>query len=141
VAPKYRTILVPLDHTDRDSPALSHAAALAAAHGSTLHLLHIEEGATSQVYGDLASTAEVTSGEEYLTQTVASLREQGIQANYEVVASRNPREEIVRVARRVLPDLIVMGAHGHKGLKDLVLGTTINAVRHELDIPILVVRK
>jgi len=33
-----------------------------------------------------------------------------------------------------------MGAHGHKGLKDLIFGTTINAVRHNLDLPLLVVR-
>jgi manganese transport protein len=37
------------------------------------------------------------------------------------------------------PDLIVMGAHGHRGMKDLLLGNTINAVRHEVDAPVLVV--
>jgi manganese transport protein len=35
---------------------------------------------------------------------------------------------------------VVMGAHGHKGLKDIVFGTTINAVRHKLKMPLLVVR-
>jgi len=39
------------------------------------------------------------------------------------------------------PDLIVMGAHGHKGLKDLIFGTTISAVRHNLKVPLLVVRR
>ena len=37
-------------------------------------------------------------------------------------------------------DLLVMGAHGHVGLKDLVFGNTINPVRHALNVPILVVR-
>jgi manganese transport protein len=35
---------------------------------------------------------------------------------------------------------VVMGAHGHKGLKDIVFGATINEVRHTLDVPVLVVR-
>ena len=39
------------------------------------------------------------------------------------------------------PDLLVMGAHGHGGIKDLIFGNTINPVRHRLNIPILVVRE
>ncbi len=43
------------------------------------------------------------------------------------------------MAREISPDLIVMGAHGHRGLKDLIFGNTINAVRHEVSAPVLVV--
>ena len=32
-----------------------------------------------------------------------------------------------------------MGAHGHKGFKDLLLGTTVDAVRHKIKIPVLIV--
>ena len=46
----------------------------------------------------------------------------------------------MRYAEELKPDLVVMGAHGHKGLKDIVFGTTINAVRHKLKVPLLVVR-
>ncbi len=41
---------------------------------------------------------------------------------------------------QVQPDLVIMGAHGHGGLKDLIFGNTINPVRHDLDIPMLIVR-
>ena len=30
---------------------------------------------------------------------------------------------------------MIMGAHGHGGLKDLIFGNTINPVRHDLDRP------
>ena len=33
-----------------------------------------------------------------------------------------------------------MGAHGHKGIQDIVFGQTINGVRHDLDIPLLIVK-
>ena len=36
---------------------------------------------------------------------------------------------------RSQPDLVIMGAHGHGGLKDLIFGNTINPVRHNLDVP------
>ncbi len=34
-----------------------------------------------------------------------------------------------------------MGAHGHRRIKDLIFGTTIDPVRHALKVPILVVRE
>ena len=36
-------------------------------------------------------------------------------------------------------DMLVIGSHGHTGLKDLIYGQTVNAVRHALKIPVLVV--
>ena len=46
----------------------------------------------------------------------------------------------MRYAREIQPDLVIMGAHGHGGLKDLVFGNTINPVRHNLELPMLIVR-
>ena len=54
--------------------------------------------------------------------------------------SRDPKQEIIRFARWLKPDLLIMGAHGHKGIQDIVFGQTINAVRHSLDVPLLIVR-
>ena len=139
-APMYRRILVPLDHTELDRQAIAHAASLARMHHAKLFLLHVEEGVTSQVYGSLSSTAEVQEGEKYLDDIVESLRNEGIDVEPMVAHSSNPNREIVRCAREIQPDLLVMGAHGHGGLKDLIFGTTINSVRHKLRIPLLVVR-
>ena len=136
----YRTILVPLDHTERDRAAITHAAAMARAYGSKLHLLHVEEGVTSQIYGPLSSTAEVEVGAKYLDDILAGLRGQGIQVEVSVAHSQDPKTEIIRFARWLKPDLLIMGAHGHRGIQDIVFGQTINAVRHGLDVPLLIVR-
>ena len=139
-APSYRRILVPLDHSPLDRLALSHAAALAAQHGARVFLLHVEEGVTSQIYGPDASTAEVEAGREYLDLLVESLGALELSVETAIRHGSNPRKEIVRYAREIEPDLLVMGAHGHGGLKDLIFGNTINPVRHALNVPILVVR-
>jgi len=138
---EYRRILVPLDHTDLDRKALSHAAAMAKMHHAKLYLLHVEEGVTSQVYGELASTAEVEAGEQYLERIAATLRAEGVEVETAIAYSGSPRREIVRYAAEVDADLVIMGAHGHGHLKDLILGNTIDPVRHELHVPLLVVRK
>lgn len=138
-APQYHRILVPLDHTVRDRAAIAHAAAMARLHGATLHLLHVEEGVLSQLYGELSSTAEVHEGEEYFSGIVRTLEAEGIHAELTIAHGRSPKDEIVRLAKQIHPDLVVMGAHGHRGVKDLIFGNTINAVRHELSAPVLVV--
>jgi manganese transport protein len=136
----YRDILVPLDHSNRDPVAVSHAAALAKSHGATVHLLHVEEGVTSNVYGDDAATDEVESGRQYFRAILDRLRSEGIASELHVDYGVRPRTAIVKWAQSHRPDLIVMGAHGHRLFSDLVLGATINAVRHAVDVPILIVR-
>ncbi len=136
----YRKILVPLDHSELDRLAMSHAVALARMHGAELYLLHVEEDVTSQVYGALASTAEVEAGREYLDEIAASLGDSKIAVEKAVRYSSNPKQEIVNYAKEIRPDLLIMGAHGHGRLKDLIFGNTIDPVRHALRIPILVVR-
>ena len=138
---EYHRILVPLDHSELDRKALSHASAMAKMHGAKLYLLHVEEGVTSRIYGPLSSTAEVEAGEHYLERIADSLRADGIDVETAIVHSPRPGRQIVLYAGQVHPDLIIMGAHGHRRLKDLMFGNTINPVRHELRIPLLIVRK
>jgi manganese transport protein len=138
--PKYSTILLPLDHSDADKEAIAHTVALAHANDAQVALLHIEEGVTSRMYGSLASTAEVEEGEDYFEQVAESLRAKGIRTAVHVQHGSKPALAIARAVDQVHADLLIMAAHGHRGLKDIIFGTTINRVRHEVKIPMLVVR-
>jgi manganese transport protein len=137
----YSRILVPLDHTAADQEALGNAVALARSHQARVFLLHVEEGVTSQMFGSLASTSEIEEGQDYIANLLHSLREQGIQAEGIVRHGKNPAAEIARAAETVKPDLVIMAGHGHRGVKDLIFGTTINSVRHRIQAPLLIVRK
>jgi manganese transport protein len=139
--PRYRSILVTLDHTRLDQAALQHAAALAQTYGARLHLLHVEEGVASQLYGEQASTAEIQAGRQYFDHILAALRAAGVEGDLEIAHSKAAPTEIIACARRLRPDLVVMGAHGHRGLKDIVYGATINHVRHAVGVPVLIVQE
>lgn len=138
--PQYKKIMVTVDHSALDRIALSHAAALASRYGARVFLFHVEEGVTSQVYGSDASTAEVEAGQDYLDRLVASLGKIDIDVEIAIRHGSQPRREIIAFAKEIQPDLLVMGAHGHGGLMDVIFGNTINPVRHALRIPLLVVR-
>jgi manganese transport protein len=45
----------------------------------------------------------------------------------------------VKLVKESNADLLVIGAHGHKGMKDWLYGQTIDGVRHALKIPVLIV--
>ncbi len=137
----YSRILVPLDHSEADTEAINNALALARLHGARIILLHVEEGVTSQMFGSLASTAEITEGQDYLNRIVSALREQKVQVEVVVRHGNSPAHEIAAAVHDLAPDLVVMASHGHSGIKDLVFGTTINAVRHRVKVPMLIVNK
>ncbi len=135
----YSNILVPLDHSDADHEALGNALALARMHQARIILLHVEEGVTSQMFGSLSSTAEIAEGQDYLSNIVRSLREQDVNVTVVVRHGNSPAKEIAAAVHDLHPDLVIMAQHGHRGLKDLIFGTTINAVRHHVKVPLLIV--
>ncbi len=140
-APAYTRILVPLDHSRLDAETLLHATSLARGHHAKLFLLHVEEGVTSFLYGNVASTAEVEEGQHYLETLRSLVQAAGLDAELIVTHGGRVSDQIVRTAKSVNADLLVMGAHGHKGLKDMIFGATINEVRHAVGVPVLVVRE
>jgi manganese transport protein len=52
----------------------------------------------------------------------------------------NPKKSIPEIVNNLQCDLLVMGAHGHRGIKDIIFGTTLDAVRHSVKIPVLIVK-
>lgn len=53
---------------------------------------------------------------------------------------RHRHTEIPRIISETNADLLIVGAHGHKGMKDWIYGETIDKVRHQLKIPVLIVK-
>ncbi|MEO6808345.1 MAG: universal stress protein, partial [Isosphaeraceae bacterium] len=48
--------------------------------------------------------------------------------------------EIIAQIRKEPVDLLVVGSHGHGLVRDLMLGQTVDKVRHSLDTPMLIAR-
>jgi len=75
---------------------------------------------------------------ERLTAYMEQLKEKNITA-IGLLGFNDRAKEIVRLVKESEADMLVIGAHGHSGIKDLLYGQTIGSVRHELKIPVLVV--
>lgn len=137
--PRYRKIGVAVAHNDVDRKVLSHALPLARQHDATLCLFHVVEGASGTVFGPEAYDTEAREDEAYLNQLAVALGHRGVEVEVFLGFGDVPGE-LVRMAHEQTIDALVMGGHGHRGIADLLFGSTISPVRHELDIPIIIIR-
>jgi manganese transport protein len=82
---------------------------------------------------------ETQSDVDNLDKYVEALRNLGYNANAHI-GFGSAASSIAKITNEEKIDFIVMGSHGHKVLKDLIFGTTVNKVRHQVHVPVLVVK-
>jgi manganese transport protein len=130
-------IAIALDFTDSDGKLIAHALSQGSKE-TTYTLLHIVESATAKYLGNEVDDDETRKDKQRLQNYVQQLQDIQYKATA-TIGYRNRVKEIVRIVKEGKADMLVMGAHRHSGLKDYLFGETIEAVRHELDIPVLIV--
>ncbi len=137
----YKKILVALENSRADEALVPHISELARLLGSALLLVHVADGFAARNYAQLklAESDEMKADRGYLDGLAERMRAAGLTVTTEL-ALGNPPTEILKSAAAHRCDLIAMTSHGHKILGDIFLGSTIERVRHNTAIPILVVR-
>jgi nucleotide-binding universal stress UspA family protein len=137
----YHTILVPVENRETDQTILRHIRALARLTGAKLMLVHVADGWVARNFEQLKlqESDEMKEDREYLVTLTEELRSEGfvVQA---VLAMGEPATEIIKLARTEPVDLIAMTTHGHRLISDLLYGSTADKVRHQVDIPVLLLK-
>lgn len=136
----YKKILVALENSEADNRLVPHISALARQVGAELLLLHVADGWAARNFEQLklAESDEMKSDGAYLQGRADELRQAGLKVET-LLALGNPPTEILKVAAAAGCDLIALTSHGHKFIGDLLHGSTIDKVRHNTTIPLLVV--
>jgi nucleotide-binding universal stress UspA family protein len=137
----YKHILVAVEHSSADNAILAHIRPLARMCGSSLLLVHVADGWAARAYDELnlRESPEIQADRAYLEQLRETLTSEGFTVETRL-AMGEPAAEIIRIARTDQVDLVAMATHGHKFLKDLVLGATVDKVRHEVAVPVLLLK-
>ena len=135
--PVYKKIAVALGFSENDIKLL--AAAIGQARQDTQFILiHVVESPTAILLGKETGDYETEKDKERLEFFVNHLKEKGFESKG-ILGFRQSSKEIVRIVKEENADMLVLGAHGHTGLQDFIYGETVNTVRHELKIPVLIV--
>jgi manganese transport protein len=135
----YTRIGVALEQSALDEKILGHALGAAGSQKTPLVLLHVVESAGGRWLGAEAGDQETEDDAAYLERMAGQLREKGYAAEASLRFGDAAKELVAAVKEHKI-DLLVMGAHGHRGVGDVVYGQTVDSVRHALKIPVLVVR-
>ncbi len=135
--PVYEKIAVALDFSKNDLKLITHAVGQGNKN-TTYVLIHVVESAATRLMEKDTDDLETRKDQQQLTTYILQLKEKNIKA-VGLLGFNDRAKEIVRIVKENNADMLVIGAHGHSGIKDLLYGQTIDSVRHELKIPVLVV--
>ncbi|PVD53316.1 iron/manganese transporter [Terrimonas sp.] len=135
--PTFEKIGIALDFSDNDKKLISYAIAQGNAH-ATYVLMHVVESVSAKMLKHESDDFETKEDKKRLEHYKNMLAEAGYKAETQIGFDKRS-DEIVRMAKETNCEMLVMGAHGHKGVEDFIHGETVDAVRHRIKIPVLIV--
>ena len=144
----YGRILVAVDGSETSLRGLHEAIRLAKATGARLLLVHVlnalilEPEIASTAYYQALATEIRNSGGRILEHAALKAREAGVSFEAKTIdkIGAHAANEIVAYAKDSHADLIVLGTHGRRGLKRLVMGSDAELVLRHSPVPVLMVR-
>jgi nucleotide-binding universal stress UspA family protein len=138
----YSRILVAVENSPADDTILTHVRKLAVLTGAELLLVHVADGWAARHFDELKlrESEEMKADREYLDRIALDLAAVPLQVSTQL-AMGDPATELIRLVTEWRADLIAMSTHGHRFVNDLLRGTTVNRVRHEVRIPVLLLRR
>jgi manganese transport protein len=137
-ADAYQRIGIAIDFSSMDEVSIQHALS-AGNKDAHYFLFHIVESAAATRHGEEVMDIETKQDIAWITAYTNDLKTAGYSVSFEMEYG-NRAANIAALAIKNNIELLVMGAHGHAGLKDILFGSTVESVRHKLNIPVLVVR-
>ena len=149
----YSRILVPIDGSQAAMAGLAEAIKLCQPGTSRLRLVHVvnefivASPFVAGTFDPVAFSTEIVEklredARELLSKAEALVRPHGIQVESKLLEALggSAGEEIVRHAREWPADIIVMGTHGRRGIRRIVVGSDAELVVRTSPVPILLVR-
>ncbi|RVU02632.1 iron/manganese transporter [Mucilaginibacter limnophilus] len=134
----YNRVAIPIDFSKNDRDAIRHGI-MQGGKQATYTLIHVVETAGARYHDTEVMDQETQSDTKNLDKYVNELNALGYIASAKIGYGM-PAKAIVKIVKQENADLIVMGSHGHRVLKDLFYGSTVDTVRHMVNVPVLVVK-
>jgi manganese transport protein len=134
-----KNIAISVDFSFADEAAINSAFNLGGLEAKYT-LIHVVETVGAMMYGKQVDDHETTIDEKLLLEYKEMFREKGFHVKTQLGFGK-PNKVIPKIVNKGNFDILVMGTHGHTGMKDLLFGTTVDKLRHKISIPLLIVKK
>ncbi len=103
-----------------------------------VYLINIVQSVTGRFMGELVADKDAFEMNEYLNTFAEKFKAEGIPSQI-IIGGGEPKEEIIRIAKKEKLELLIAGSHGHKFISDIIYGSTIEGVRHGVQLPVLAI--
>ena len=130
----YHKILVTIDCSSVDQAIIRHVSGIALQNNAKVYLLHVVHAHTLDQRRVLKDEAE-TCLESYRLE----LENQGIEV-FKVLREGEPDKQILDEIENNDYDLVAMATHGHTFIGDLLFGSVSKALKHKINVPLLLVK-
>jgi manganese transport protein len=134
-----KNIAVSVDFSSADELAINTAFELGGIEAKYT-LIHVVETIGAMLFGENADDHETSIDEKLLKEYEEMLTQKGFKVSTKLGFGK-PNKAIPKIINEGDFDVLVMGTHGHRGIKDLLFGTTVDKLRHEISIPLFIVKK
>ena len=134
-----KNIAISVDFSSADEMAINTAFELGGIEAEYT-LIHVVETIGAMLFGENADDHETSIDEKLLKEYEEMLAEKGFKVSTRLGFGK-PNKAISGIINEENYDVLVMGTHGHRGIKDLLFGTTVDKLRHEISIPLFIVKK
>jgi nucleotide-binding universal stress UspA family protein len=137
----FTRILVAIENSQADRTILDYVQRLARLTHASLLLVHVADGWAARHYDELQlrESEEMIADRAYLDGLRAELEAAGFPTETRL-ATGDPAKELIRLVRDERADLVAMATHGHRGVADMLHGSTVHYVRHAVDVPVFLVK-
>jgi nucleotide-binding universal stress UspA family protein len=141
-----KTLLYATDFSKGSARASDLARSLAETCGASMTLLHVitelsdrhARMVSAEVYEKLAQQIEAQAVKDMSKFRDRYFKDMPVRTE---IAIGKSHEEIIRQAKKIRADLILMGTHGRAGIEKMLMGSTAEKVVRSSPIPVLTVRE
>jgi manganese transport protein len=134
----HENIAIALDFSGNDDKLLAESLRFLHKGKTRLTLLHVVESPVARALGVEGEDFEIQSDQARLENLADQMKNVGFKAEW-FLGMGNPVSELARMINVTKADLVIVGSHGHTGMSDLIHGTVINNLRHQIQASLLVV--
>ncbi|HWT38894.1 MAG TPA: universal stress protein [Paraburkholderia sp.] len=145
----YKKILVAVDGSQTSKQAVQQAAKMASLTSGTVHAVYVVDTSPLFSYAGYFDPVVLTDalrndGRVVLEDAEAACRQSGVACVTELVETEHLNEDVAqtlqRCTERIGAELVVLGTHGRRGMKRLVLGSVAERFVRMSRCPVLLVR-
>ena len=134
----YQRVAVALDFSGKDEKLLAESLRVIDKAQTQLMLLHVVESPVARTLGAEGEDMETLSDREHLEKLVDMMKKAGISTEWRL-ASGDPVSGLAKMINELKADMVIVGSHGHMGVSDLVHGTVISNLRHQIKASVMIV--